>query len=325
MRLHLRSDKFLRAQNMPFLTVPHDKEYSEMYNGKRVPDAPAPPQQIMSIEQMNRQIEHGRTFTSPDGYPVIIPDHEGITEKIETDPYYQGKITERSGVLGQGSRWFKHNEREAMWNTQKALPDMRYVASYTDPAQSKPDSYKTQPPTPHVPQALMKTGSRFINGVSYIPKGKIIKEQPAVVLFSNDPRVVTLDQVESDERDPKHNTVANSLAYTSLSNRSRASVLAVDNQLLRSRKTWNRNQRFRLIQSRGEYGEAIPGMSWNDKQPDVLNPFGTPVDVAGHHKKVMEVGIVKNMRKGGMSKIPIKSDVKMSMRQNAIPHHHPNN
>jgi hypothetical protein len=290
MTLHLPSDKFYALQNIPQLTVPTSG----------AGDPPATPCQTMAIDQVNKQAKHGRTFTSPEGYPVVMLDSEGLTKEVIKDPYYQGTITKRSGVLGQGTPWFKKAERNGMWRSQHGLPDMRYVASFASPSQADPSNYKPAPPVPFESKAQMKAGSRYINGVSYIPRGKIIQEQPAVVLFSNDPRVVTLDQVESDLRTPQHNTVANSLAYTSLSNRSPASVRAVDNHLLRSRKTWNHNERMRMIRQRGEYGEAIPGMSWADKV--VNNPI-RPIDVAGHHQKIRDRGIVNGMSKGDMMNV----------------------
>jgi hypothetical protein len=282
---------------------------------------------IMSAVQTSRAEEHGRAICSPDGYPTMIPNKEGMTKAIRTDPYYTGEIMHRSGVLGHGDRWFKHNEREAMWRTQKpnVLDDMRYVAAYSTPAQSQVSAYRNEPPSPKLPDSLKKKGSPFINGVSYVPKSVSLMEQPAVILFSNDPRVVTLDSVASDLRDPKHNTVANSLAYVSLSNRSKASVTAKDNYLVKSRKTYDNNQRFRLIQRQGQYGEGVLGMSWhcNCKSKQVNDPFAVPLDVAGHHQRIGTSGIVHSLKGAGMhdtKQQPSEYHVQEPVTH-AVPHH----
>jgi len=292
-----RSSKLAKGSEMSNLTTPSTGG----------PTSSDPKANVISAIQTSRAETTGRAICSPDGYPTMIPDKEGVTKAVRTDPYYQGEITQRSGVLGQGTRWFKHNEREAMWRTQKpnVIADMRYVAAYSSPAQMDTSSYRTEPPAPKVPDSLKKTGSHFINGVSYVPKSVSLIEQPAVILFSNDPRVVTLDSVASDMHDPKHNTIANSTAYVSLSNRSPASVQAKDNYLVKSRQTYDNNLRFHLIQSQGEYGEGILGMSWhcNCKKKQINNPFGNPIDIAGHHKKIGESGIVNSLKSKGMHRI----------------------
>lgn len=315
-QIKYRSDGLARASDMPSLS-PNAKGASVETKGAN----------ITSALQVSRAEEHGRDICSPDGYPTMIPDKEGIIKAVHTDPYYTGQIMHRSGVLGYGSDWFKHGEREAMWRTQKpnSLDDMRYVAAYTSPAQSQVSAYRNEPTPPKIPDSLKKKGSPFINGVSYVPKSVSLMEQPAVILFSNDPRTVTLDTVASDLRDPKHNTVANSLAYVSLSNRSKASVMAEDNYLVRSRKTYDNNQRFRLIQRQGKYGEGILGMSWhcNCTSKQVKDPFAQPMDIAGHHKRVGASGIVHSLKSAGMHRVkqnPNVFDVQ-TLITHAVPHH----
>ena len=97
------SKRIAEKENMPNLTVPSETP----------PTAAAPPQNNESQIQYDRKIKKFRYFCSPDGYPTVILDKEGITEDVKTDPYWTGRITERDGVLGtRGSRKKKEGKAE---------------------------------------------------------------------------------------------------------------------------------------------------------------------------------------------------------------------
>ena len=271
------------AEDMPELTVPT----------RNKPSAKAPPQQNESAEQYNRKIDHFRYFCTPDGYPTVINDPEGITEDVLTDPYIAGAITERSGVLGHDSDWFILAEKNAMWRQQHSLPDRRYTGAYVNFESDDVSAYYNAKQKKRDP-SLQKRGPyhQFINGISYIPKALILREQPALKLFSmqaDDPRQPTMEDLENDYKQPYYLTVANSLTET----RSFPVRTQIGNELSTSRNAVNKLKQMRFNKVAYPYGEGIGAKPWilKPSQDNSAQKMEVPHDLAKHRKNVMMSGI----------------------------------
>lgn len=275
------------GENMPELTVPT----------KGAPTAAAPPIDNESVSQHNRKVKTFRYSCSPEGYPTVILDKEGITEDVREDPYWTGQIADRSAVLGQGSHWFKRSERAAAWRQQRGLPDRRYTGGYIVEGEDDTRNYYNAPPMKRDP-ALKKKGpyQQYINGISYVPKALILREQPVVKLFSmegDDPRQPSLQDLENDRKDPWYQTIANNLTDT----RSYSRRTQIGADLLQNRNASNRLSQLRHIKVYAPYGEGI-GMSWKPsafKKEAPLPPpppqYVPPANVGRHNRSVMESGI----------------------------------
>jgi len=259
----------------------------------RPPSVATPPAQIVDPRQMMLKEKENMPYCSPDGHPTIIPDPKEM--EVYNNPYSKGEITERSGVLwaqGKGEsgddfriRQFKRSERAAQYRTQHGLPDMRYVAAYEFPSQADPANYYNAK-MPKTDYRLAKKGDWWINGVPYIPKALILREQPALQLFSmadGDPRQPTAEDIANDKIDPEHLTMANSLVDT----RSYVRRVDIGNKLQNAKSSWITSSRMRLIKTQGEYGEGLLGF-----------PQPLPMDVSAHRKKIMEFGITHHPLKG---------------------------
>ena len=276
------------GENMPELTVPDE----------RPPNAAAPPMDNESPVQYDRKIRQFRYVCSPEGYPTVILDKEGITDDVKDDPYWKDKIADRSGVLGQGSRWFKRSERAAAWRQQQGMPDRRYVGAYVAYGEDDPRNYYDAPPMKRDP-ALKKKGpyQQYVNGVSYVPKALIIREQPAIKLFSmegDDPREPSLQDLENDRKDPWYNSIANNLSDT----RSYPRRTQIGADMLQSRGAVNRLNQLRHIKTYAPYGEGV-AMSWKPSAfkkeapppPEPPQYEAPPANVGKHRQRVMEGGI----------------------------------
>jgi hypothetical protein len=232
------------GEDMPDLTVP----------SKGNPTAKAPPQQNESVTQYNRKIDTFRYACTPDGYPTVINDPEGITESVREDPYVKKKIRERSGVLGIESDWFTMAEKNAAWRVQRGLPDRRYTGAYVNFESDEPDAYYNAPDVKRDAR-LQKRGpfQQFINGISYVPKAIMLREQPALKLFSmqgDDPRQPSMEDLENDRKDPYYLSVANSLTET----RSFPVRTQIGNELTNSRNAVNKLDRMRFNKIAYPYG-----------------------------------------------------------------------
>jgi hypothetical protein len=259
----------------------------------RPPTVATPPADVIDERQMALKEKANTPYCSPDGYPTVILDPDKI--KTYENPYSRGEITTRSGVLwaqGEGEagdeiriRQFKRSERAAQYRTQHGLPDMRYVAAYDYPAQAdSANYYNAKMPKPDY--RLAKKGDWWVNGVPYIPKALILREQPALQLFSmadGDPRQPTAQDIANDKVDPEHLTMANSLVDT----RSYVRRVDIGNKLQNAKSSWIRSSRIRLIKTQGEYGESLPGF-----------PPTVPMNISAHRKKIMEFGITHHPLKG---------------------------
>lgn len=277
------SMEIAEGENMPDLTVPT----------KGNPTAKAPAQQNESATQYNRKIETFRYACSPDGYPTVINNPEGITESILEDPYVKKKIRERSGVLGIESPWFTLAEKNAAWRVQRGLPDRRYTGAYVNFESDEPEAYYNAQEVKRDPR-LEKRGpyQQFINGISYVPKALILREQPALKLFSmqgDDPRQPSIEDLENDRKDPHYLTVANSLTET----RSFPVRTQIGNELSTSRNAVNKLNQMRFIRVAYPYGEGIGAKPWNLKcNPNKESEKITmPHDLNVHRKNVMTNGI----------------------------------
>lgn len=277
------SMEIAEGENMPDLTVPT----------KGNPTAKAPAQQNESATQYNRKIETFRYACSPDGYPTVINNPEGITESILEDPYVKKKIRERSGVLGIESAWFTLAEKNAAWRVQRGLPDRRYTGAYVSFESDEPEAYYNAQEVKRDPR-LEKRGPyhQFINGISYVPKALILREQPALKLFSmqgDDPRQPSMEDLENDRKDPYYLTVANSLTET----RSFPVRTQIGNNLTDSRNAVNKLNQMRFIKVAYPYGEGIGAKPWALKcNPNKASEKITmPHDLNVHRKNVMTNGI----------------------------------
>ena len=271
------------GEDMPDLTVP----------SKGNPTAKAPPQQNESATQYNRKIETFRYACSPDGYPTVINNPEGITESILEDPYVKKKIRERSGVLGIESAWFTFAEKNAAWRVKRGLPDSSYTGAYVNFESDEPEAYYNAQAVKRDPR-LEKRGpyQQFINGISYVPKALILREQPALKLFSmqgDDPRQPSMEDLENDRKDPYYLTVANSLTET----RSFPVRTQIGNNLTDSRNAVNKLNQMRFIKVAYPYGEGIGAKPWALKcNPNKASEKITmPHDLNVHRKNVMTNGI----------------------------------
>ena len=271
------------GEDMPDLTVP----------SKGNPTAKAPPQQNESATQYNRKIETFRYACSPDGYPTVVNNPEGITESILEDPYVKKKIRERSGVLGIDSPWFTLAEKNAAWRVQRGLPDRRYTGAYINFESDEPEAYYNAEEVKRDAR-LQKRGpyQQFINGISYVPKALILREQPVLKLFSmqgGDPRQPSMEDLENDRKDPYYLTVANSLTDT----RSFPVRTQIGNDLTNSRNAVNKLDRMRFNKIAYPYGEGIGAKSWTLKrnQDNSSQKISMPHDLNAHRKNVMVNGI----------------------------------
>ena len=301
------SMKIAEKENMPNLTVPSEGQ----------PTVAAPPQNNESQVQCDRKIKKFRYFCSPDGYPTVILDKEGITEDVKTDPYWTGQITERDGVLGMKSNgvpahWFKRAERAAMWRQQHSLPDRRYTGAYVGFDEDKPKNYYNAPPMKRDP-SLKKKGpyQQFINGISYVPKALILREQPAVKLFTmegGDPRQPSMQDLENDRKDPWYQTIANNLSDT----RSYSRRTQIGADLLQNRNAVNRLNQLRHIKVYAPYGEGV-GLSWkpsafekasgSSASPGGKVPTEQVADVGKHRQRVMEEGLTPHHTSAGQHRV----------------------
>jgi len=259
----------------------------------RPPTAPTPAAQVIDPRQEMLKEKANTPYCSPDGHPTVIPDPS--LKDVYENPYSKGEITERGGVLwaqGKGEegdsfriRQFKRSERAAQYRTQHGMPDMRYAAANSYPAQAAPSNYRdVKMAKPDY--RLAKKGDWWINGVPYIPKALILREQPAMKLFSNaydDPREPSAEDIENDKVDPEHLTMANSLTGT----RSYQRRVDIGNKLQNAKSSWITSTRMRLIKTQGEYGETLPGF-----------PAAVPMDISAHRKKIMEYGIAHHPLNG---------------------------
>jgi hypothetical protein len=291
--------KIAEKENKPNLTVPT--------RGK--PTAYAPPKDNEDPKQHDRKIDDFRYFCSPDGYPTVINDPEGITKEIAFNPFFEtgvkANITERSGVLGMGTHWMQRAERAASWRQQHALRDRRYAGAYVDPNQNMTGNYYNAKPMKR-DDSLKKKGpyQQFINGVSYIPKALILREQPALKLFhmkDDDPRQPSMEDLENDRKDPYYNTVANNLTNT----RSYPVRTQIGNELTQTRGAVNKLNKLRYIRQEAPYGEGIGVKSWALKPQEQPKPMPQmmPHDLAQHRKGVMMNGINPHALKNTLSQM----------------------
>jgi len=269
-------------ENMPELTVPSERQPTVKTPAIETPAA---------TTQYKARMKHFEAATSPDGYSMVVLEKEGITEDVKQDPFWQGKISTRSGVLGQGTRWFKKAERAAAWRQQTSLPDRRYTGGYPAFEQDSVKNYYNAKPLVRSAE-LKKRGpyQQFINGISYIPKALIVREQPAVKLFTmsgDDPRQPSMEDLENDRKDPWYNTVANNLSDT----RSYPRRMQIGNDILQTRGAVDKLNRLRHIKVAAPYGEGIK-MSWDPSFDDMQSPKQQmTANLAEHRKKVMDQGI----------------------------------
>lgn len=279
-----QSKNIAEKENQPNITVP-----------QRIgPSTKAPPRDNESKTQVKRKEETFRYDCEPDGYPTVVLDEEGYNMDIAKDPYfYKGdvepSISMRSGVLGHGSGWANEAERSAMWRQQHSLRDMRYYKPFVDPHQTDVSNYYNAKPIKRDP-ALKKKGpyQQYINGISYIPKSLIIRDQPAVNLFSSaesDPNRPSMEDLENDRKDPYYQTVANSLENT----RSYKVRTQIGNELLQTRNAVNKLNNIRMIRVTAPYGEGL-GKSWFKKIPQTSNDIPQPPHNLGKHN----VNVMKN-------------------------------
>jgi len=294
-KLNEPSITIAERENMPNLTVP----------SKGGPRVKAPPKQNESEEQYNRKIENFRYFCTPDGYPTVINDKEGITEDVKTDPYISGGITNRSGVLGAGTPWFIIAEKNAMWRQQHSLPDRRYGGGYIEFESDDPSAYYNAKLAERDPN-LEKRGpfARFINGISYVPKALILREQPALKLFSmqgSDPRQPSMEDLENDRKDPYYMSVANSLTNT----RSYPVRTQIGNDLTDSRNAVNKLNQMRFNKIAYPYGEGIGSAPWVLKpdQDDSAEKIKAPHDLARHRKNVMMNGMTNHILRDNTQRV----------------------
>jgi hypothetical protein len=272
-------------ENMPNLTVP---------NVSQKPTAPTPPQQNESEEQYNRKIDHFRYDCSPDGYPTVINDAETVTEDVANNPYWTNQITKRSGVVGAGDLWFHIAEGNASWRQQHALPDKRYTGAYPVVGSDDVEAYYNAKPPKRKPN-LRKHGpyAQFINGVSYVPKSIIMRDMPAIKLFSmqgDDVREPSMQDLRNDRKDPYYMTIANNLGGS----RSYSHRTKMANDIVRSRKVFNKILQSRLNKVVYPYGEGIGAESWTLNQMKRQN---APHDLPAHRKHVMMSGIIPHALK----------------------------
>lgn len=274
-------------ENQPNITVPQ----------KIGPSVKAPPHNNESKTQAKRKEETFRYDCEPDGYPTVILDKEGYNMDIAKNPYfYKGdvepSISMRSGVLGHGSKWANEAERAATWRQQHSLKDMRYYKPFVDPHQTNPSNYYNAKPIKRDP-SLKKRGpyQQYINGISYIPKSLIIRDQPAVNLFSsaeNDPNVPSMQDLEDDRKDPYYQTVANNLENT----RSYQVRTQIGNELTQTRNAVNKLNKIRMLRTLAPYGEGIGVKSWFKDIPKIKDDVPqVPHDLGKHYANVIKNGL----------------------------------
>lgn len=280
-----KSDEISDKENAPYITVPQ-------LGG---PSAEAPPKDNESKVQKRRKNDTFRYDCSPDGYPTVILDEEGYNMDIAKDPYfYKGdvepSISMRSGVLGHGTKWANEAERAGMWRQQHSLKDMRYYKPFVDPFQTNVSNYYNAKPIKRKDSKKKKGPyQQVINGISYIPKSLIVREQPALQLFSSaesDPGRPSMEDLENDRKDPYYQTFANNLENT----RSYKVRTQIGNELIQSRNAVNKLNNIRMIHIIAPYGEGIGVKSWFKKIPqnDIPQP---PHNLGKHYANIIINGL----------------------------------